>query len=54
MNIPVPQESESARSVGERVSGSGDQDVSDQNDQFGMLAPQAAIAWMVVWLTRTS
>ena len=42
------------RSVGERVSGSGDQDVSDQNDQFGMLAPQAATACMFVWLTRTS
>jgi len=27
---------------------------SDQNDQFGMVAPQAAIACMVVRLTRTS
>ena len=27
---------------------------ANQNDQFGMLAPQAAIACMVVWLTRTS
>ena len=42
------------RSVGERVSGSGDSGFSDQNGQFGMLAPQAAIACMVVWLTRTS